>query len=104
MTTEKDGVQNKTYHVNMLKKYIAREPEVDVIHTSNKDNANIAVARGIYKDTDLELGGSTRIRGLSSEKRGQKRQIRPALYAEGLDPDLMYLQICLKKLMRFSTE
>ena len=32
------------YQVNMLKKYIAREPEVDVQHTSNKDDATIAVA------------------------------------------------------------
>ena len=32
----KMGVKTKTLHVNMLKKYIAREPEVDVVHTSNK--------------------------------------------------------------------
>ena len=41
--------------MNMLK-YIAREPEVDVIHTSNKDDAAITVARMIYQDTDPELG------------------------------------------------
>ena len=40
----------------MLKKYIAREPEVDVVHTSNKDDATIAVARVIYQDTEPELG------------------------------------------------
>ena len=39
----------------MLKKYIAREPEVDVVHISNKDDATIAVARVIYQDTDPEL-------------------------------------------------
>ena len=33
------GSKTKTYHINMLKKYIAREPEVDVVHTSNKDDA-----------------------------------------------------------------
>ena len=36
--------------MNMLKKYIAREPEVHVVDTSNKDGATIAVARVI---TDL---------------------------------------------------
>ena len=42
----KIGSKTKTY-VNMLKKYmyIAREPEVDVVHTSNKDDATTAVAR-----------------------------------------------------------
>ena len=50
------GLKTKTYHVNMMKKYIAREPEVDVVHTSNKDDVTIAVAREIYQDTDLELG------------------------------------------------
>ena len=50
------GSKTKTYHVNMLKKYIAREPEVDVVHTSNKDDATVAVARVIYQDTDPELG------------------------------------------------
>ena len=48
--------KTKTYHVNMLKKYIAREPEVDVAHTSNKDDVTIAVAGVIYQDTDPELG------------------------------------------------
>ena len=52
----KMGSKTKTYHVNMLKKYIAREPEVDVVHTSNKDDATIAVAGVIYQDTDPELG------------------------------------------------
>ena len=40
----------------MLKKYIAREPEVDVVNTSNKDDVTIAVAGVIYKDADPELG------------------------------------------------
>ena len=38
------GSKTKTYYVNMLKKYIVREPEVDVVHTSNKDDGTIAVA------------------------------------------------------------
>ena len=50
------GSKTKTYHVNMLNKYIAREPEVDVVHTSNENDATIAVAGVIYQDTDPELG------------------------------------------------
>ena len=44
-TTEKKmGSKTKMYHLNMLKKYIAREHKVDVVHTSIKDDATIAVA------------------------------------------------------------
>ena len=71
----KMGSKTKMYHVNMLKKYIAIEPKVDVVHTSNKDDVTIAVARVIYQDTDPELG-STRTRGLSSERRVSRCQIR----------------------------
>ena len=49
------GSKTKMYHVNMLKKYIARKPKVDVVHTSNKDDVTIAVSRVIYQDTDPEL-------------------------------------------------
>ena len=66
----KIGSETKMYHVNMLKKYIAREPEVDVVHTSNKDDNTIAVAGVIYQDT---AGGST---GLSSERRSSRHQNR----------------------------
>ena len=52
----KMGSKTRMYHVNMLKKYIAREPEVDMVHTSNKDVVTIAVARVIYQDSDPELG------------------------------------------------
>ena len=52
----KIGSKTKTYNVNMLKKYIAREPEVDMVPISNKDDATIAVARVICQDTDPELG------------------------------------------------
>ena len=52
----KMGSKTKMYHLNMLKKYIAREPKVDVVHTSNKDDATIAVAGVIYQDTDPQLG------------------------------------------------
>ena len=39
-----------------LKKYIAREPEVDVLHKSNKDDATTAVTGVVHQDTDPELG------------------------------------------------
>ena len=48
--------KTKMYHLNMLKKYIAREPEVDVVHTSNKDDVTVAVSGVIYQYTDLEMG------------------------------------------------
>ena len=51
--------------------YIAREPEVDMVHTSNKDDVTTAVPRVIYQDTDPELGEV-----LSSERNGLKFQIR----------------------------
>ena len=38
------GSKTNTYHVNMFKKYIAREPEVDVISTSIKHSTSIAAA------------------------------------------------------------
>ena len=44
--------KTKMYHMNMLKKYIARELEMDVVYTRNKDDVTIAVAGVIYQDTD----------------------------------------------------
>ena len=65
--------KTKTYPVNMLKKCISREHEVDVVHTSNKDDATIAVARVIYQDTVPELG---EVPDLVSPERGSRCQIR----------------------------
>ena len=51
--------RTKTYHVNVLKKYIARElAEVNVVHTNKKNDATIhvAVAGVVHQDTDPELG------------------------------------------------
>ena len=48
--------KRKTYHVSVLTKYTAREPEVDVVHTSDKGDATIAVAGVVHQDTDPELG------------------------------------------------
>ena len=50
------GSKTKMYHLNMLKKYIARKRKVDVVHTSNRDDFTIAVAEVIYQDTGPELG------------------------------------------------
>ena len=48
--------KTERYHMNMWKKYIVRKPEVDVVHASYKDDATIAVAGVIYKDSEPELG------------------------------------------------
>ena len=52
----KMGSKTKTYHMNMLMKYIVIEPEVDVVYSSNKDDATIAVGGVICQDTDTGLG------------------------------------------------
>ena len=63
----------------MLKKYIARKPEVDVIHTSNKDDATIAVPGVICKDTDPELGEVPDLEGYH-----QKEGVRDVKLGEDL--------------------
>ena len=52
----KMGSKTKTYHVNMLKKYISREPEGNVVTVDSTDSATIAVAGVIHQDVDPELG------------------------------------------------
>ena len=54
----KMGSKTNTYHVNMLMKYIARQPdvEVNVVPTNEEDGATVAVASVIHQDIDLELG------------------------------------------------
>ena len=64
----KDGSKTKTYHLNMLKRYIAREHEVSVVLTSNKDDVTIAVARLIYQDTDPEMGEVPDLEGYHQKK------------------------------------
>ena len=65
------GSKTKIYHVHMLKKYIAREPKVDVVHTSNKDDATIAVAGVIYQDTDPDLGKVPDLEGYHQKEGGR---------------------------------
>ena len=73
----------------MLKKYIAREPEVDVaLHTSNKDDATIAVARVIYQDSEPELGEVPDLEGYH-----QKEWVRGVKSGEELSED----QQCMLK-------
>ena len=52
----KMGSKTKTYHINMLKKYISREPEGSVVPVDDTDGATIAVASVIHQDVDQELG------------------------------------------------
>ena len=52
----KIGSKTKTYHVNMLKKYISREPEGNVVPVDDTDGATVAVAGVIHQDVDPELG------------------------------------------------
>ena len=51
----KMGSKMKTYHVNMLKKYISREPGAEGNMLDNTDGASIAVGGGIHQDFDPEF-------------------------------------------------
>ena len=76
------GSKTNTYHVNMLKKYRARESEVDMVHTSSKDDVTIAVAGVIYQDTDWcrftdpELGEVPDLEGYHQKEGLSRCQIR----------------------------
>ena len=73
-----------TYHVNMLKKYIAREPDVEVnmVPISSKDGATVEVAGVICKDADPELGEVPDIEGYR-----QKEGVRDVKLGEDLAGD-----------------
>ena len=45
----KMGSKTKTYHVNMLKKYISREPEGNVVPVDDTDGATVALAGMIHQ-------------------------------------------------------
>ena len=64
------GSKTKTYHVNMLKKYIAREPDVEgnVVTVSSTYGATIAVASVIHQNVDPELGEVPDLEGYTREK------------------------------------
>ena len=48
------GSKTKTYHINILKKYISRVPEGNVVPVDDTDGATIAVGV-IHRDVDPEL-------------------------------------------------
>ena len=48
--------KTKAHHVNMLKRFISREPEGNVVSLDVTDGASIAVASVIHQDVDPELG------------------------------------------------
>ena len=75
----KMGSKTKTYHLN---KYIAREPEVDLVHTSNKHDAIIAVAGVICQATDPELGEVPDLEGYQ-----QKEMVQDVKLGEDLSED-----------------
>ena len=50
----KMGSKTKTYHVNMLKKYISREPEGNVVPVDDTHGATVTVAGVVHKDVDPE--------------------------------------------------
>ena len=70
----------------MLKKYIAREPKVDVGHTSNKDDVTKAVAGVIYQDTDPKLGEVPDLEGYH-----QKERVRDVKLGEDLTEDQRHM-------------
>ena len=78
----KMGFKTKTYHVNMLKKYIVREPKVEVVHTSNKDDATIAIAGVIYQDTDPELGEVPDLEGYHQKEGVQDVKLSEDLFED----------------------
>ena len=51
-------LKTNMYHVNMFNNYIAREPEVDVVHTSNKDDVITVpdLEKGFERVRDIKLG------------------------------------------------
>ena len=50
------GSKTKKDHVNMLKNYISREPEGNMVPIDDSDGATIAVASVIHQDIIPELG------------------------------------------------
>ena len=80
------GSKTKTCHVNMLKQYIARGPEVDVVHTSDKADVTIAVAGLICQDTDPEPEEAP-------EGYHQKQGVQDVKLGDNLSED----QLCMQK-------
>ena len=73
----------------MLRKYIAREPQMDVVHTSNKDVVTTAV---IYQNIDPEMGEVPDVEGYH-----QKEGVQDVKLGEDLSEDQRHM---LKDLTR----
>ena len=101
------GSKTKTYHVNMFKKYISREPDAEgnVVPVDSKDGTTVAVAGVIHPDVDPELGEVLDLEGYH-----QREGVRDVKLGEELPEDqrrllkdlvgiLMCLPICPERLM-----
>ena len=78
----KMGSKTKTYHINMLKKYISREPEGNVVPVDDTDGATVAVAGVIHQDVDPELGEVPDLEGYR-----QREGVREVKLGEELPED-----------------
>ena len=84
----KSRVGAKDYRIKLgskaktLKKYVSREPDVDVVHTSNNDDVAIAVAGVIYQDTDPELGEVPDLEGYHQKERARDIKLAEDLSEE----------------------
>ena len=78
----KMGSKTKTYFVNMLKKYIPREPEGNVVPIDSTDGATVAVADVIHQDVDLELGEVPDLEGYH-----QREGVRDVKFGDELPED-----------------
>ena len=70
----KMGSKTKMYHVNMLKNYIAREPEVNVVPTGIKDGATLAAA-GVITKVLTQSWGSYQSSSAIIKRKGPRRHV-----------------------------
>ena len=78
----KMGSETKTYHINMLKKYISREPEGNVVKIDDPDGATVAIVGVIHQDVDPELGEVPDLEGYH-----QREGVRDAKLGDELPKD-----------------
>ena len=82
----KMGSMTKTCHVNMLKKYISREPEGNGVPVDVTDGATVAEAGMIHQDIDPELGEVPDLEGY--RQREGVRDMKLMTCAEGSSPEV----------------
>ena len=88
------GSKTKIYHLNMLKKFIARKPKVGVVHISNNDDVTIVGGGVIYQNTDPGRAGEVP----DLEGYCQKEGFRDVKLGEDLSEDQRHM---LKYLTRY---